>query len=217
MTTPKNAAKLRIFQIAIPATGILVFWLLYSSYQAPTMKSLQLSNDGFRVNLPCQSHSKTSSADSPFGTQSQTDHICDADGVTYVVGYTDLPTELLEPLEKAQNTQALIEEYTANMLGRTRGKLLSSQAYPGYGNYTIGVHGDSGWASKLQPLLPRFLRNTSQTPQHSHVMIGRLQLQGGRLYMMNVLRPEPPSYNQELYANRALRSFQVPQLDKTKR
>ena len=207
--TPKNAAKLRIVTIAIPAAGALLFWLLYSNYQPPKMQPLQVNGAGFSVDLPCQSRSTTSTADGPLGMQSQTDYLCEADGVSYVVGYTDVPAEVLAPLVKAQNTQQLLEEYTANLLARSQGTLLFSQAYPSYGSYTIGVTIDGGWASQLQRWLPRFLRKAQPVPQHSQVMTGRLQLQGQRLYMMNVLLPEPPSYNQELYSNRALRSFRV--------
>ena len=216
-STPKNAAKLRVFTIGIPAAGALLFWALYSYNPSPRMQAVPLDAPGAQVSLPCKATSKTSTADSAFGVQSQTDFLCEADGVHYVVGYTDLPAQVVEPLVQAQATQRLMNEYIDNMLARTTGQLQARSTYhPHYGNYAIAVFAKPGWAARLQSWLLRFGRK-AQTPQPTHVLQGKLHLQGQRMYMMSVLRPDPPSYNQELYAGRALQSFKVANNDKNGR
>ncbi len=216
-STPKNAAKLQVFKIAIPAAGALLFWALYSYHPSPRMQPVALGVEGIQVSLPCQATSKTSTADSAFGVQSQTDFLCEADGVHYVVGYTDLPAQVVEPLVQAQATQRLMTAYIDNMLARTKGQLQGRSTYhPQHANYAIAVFAKPGWAARLQSWLPRFGRK-APTPQPSHVLQGRLHLQGQRMVMMSVLRPEPPSYNQELYASRALQSLQVANSNKNSR
>ena len=217
MSTPKNAAKLQVFKIAIPAAGALLFWALYGYNPAPRMQPVPLDAQGVQVSLPCKATSKTSTADSAFGVQSQTDFLCEADDVHYVVGYTDLPAEVVEPLVQAQATQRLMTAYIDNMLARTQGQLIASSTYhPQHANYAIGVFAKPSWAARLQSWLPRFGRK-APTPQPTHVLQGRLHLQGQRMVMMSALRPDPPSYNQELYANRALQSLQVANSDKNSR
>ena len=129
LSTPKNAAKLQVIKIAVPAAGALLFWALYSYNPSPRMQPVPLGAPGVQVSLPCQATSKTSTADSAFGLQSQTDFLCEADDVHYVVGYTDLPAEVVEPLEQAQATQRLMKAYIDNMLARTKGQLLASSTY----------------------------------------------------------------------------------------
>ena len=215
--TPKPAAKLQVFKIVIPAAGALLFWALYSYNPSPRMQPVPLDAPGIQASLPCQATSKTSTADNAFGVQSQTDFLCEADNVHYVVGYTDLPAEVVEPLEQAQATQRLMNEYIDNMLARTKGQLIARSTYhPQYGNYAIGVFTQPGWAARLQSWLSRFGRK-AQEPRPSHVLQGRLHLQGQRMVMMSVLRPDPPSYNQELYASRALQSLQVANSNKNSR
>ena len=100
-----------------------------------------------------------------------------------------------------------LEAYKTLMLERSGGKLSSGYSYPTKGTYTIDILGERGWLERLQDRLPRWGRKSA--PTHTHVMHVQAQLQGDRLYMLHVLQPDPPSYNQELYANRTLRSFQI--------
>ena len=205
--TPKNAARLRIAKFAIPVIGALIYAVLYYLPMAPQLQALSPANSGFSVNLPCYAQSKTSQLDSGFGIQSQTDYFCAADGVHYVVGYTDIPAAVMAPLRQAHDTTPLLEAYKTLMLERSGGKLSSGYSYPTKGTYTINIMGERGWLDRVQDRLPRWGRPSA--PGHTHVMHVQAQLQGDRLFMLHVLQPDPPSYNQELYANRTLRSFQI--------
>ena len=106
--TPKNAARLRIAKFAIPVIGALIFAVLYNLPMAPQQQALSPANSGFSVKLPCHAQSKTSQLDSGFGQQTQTDYFCAADGVHYVVGYTDIPAAVMAPLRQAHDTTPLL-------------------------------------------------------------------------------------------------------------
>ncbi|MFG5777255.1 hypothetical protein ACFIQF_09270 [Comamonas sp. J-3] len=206
MSTPtsKNARILLGFKLGLPVAGALCFWALYAWYTPPQIQRLRPEGAGFSADLPCQTKSITSDLQSAVGKQSQTDYFCTNDGVSYTVGYTDIPKAVIVPLRKKQETAQLLEQYKLLMLERSQGQLRSGFSYPDNATYTIEVVAERGWS-----LLPRFLRKRHAAPVHTHVMRIQLHLQGERLYMMNVLQPDPPSYNQELYASRALRSFQL--------
>ena len=213
LPTSKNARIQLGFKLGLPVAGALCFWAMYAWYTPPHMQRLRPEGAGFSIELPCPTQSITSDLQSAVGKQSQTDYFCTNDAVSYTVGYTDIPNAVIEPLRKRQETVQLLEQYKRLMVERSQGQLRSGYSYPDNGIYTIEVVAERRWLPTLQALLPRFLRRGNAAPVHTHVMRIQLHLQGDRLYMVNVLQPDPSSYNQELYASRALRSFQL--LNKT--
>ena len=190
--SPSPAKKRLLFwKIAIPAGAALLYWLGTVLYNPPTMHTLAESGSGFSVQMPCKPQSKSSTQPGDLGPVRQTDYFCESGGVSYVAGFADLPHDLVAPLVKAQNTEQIFERHRDHMLARANAKLLNERSL------AQGPYGGRSYEMLVQ-----------QGKQKHRLRIDAY-LVGERLYLQNFVRPEPPSYNQELYSNRFAQSFRL--------
>jgi hypothetical protein len=144
---------------------------------------------GFSVELPIHPTERTSQMESPWGMLTEHDYFSIYDGVSYVVGYIQLPNDLYEELKKRPDTFSDLD--ISGLASHSKGRILAERG--------VRAEGRKNYGKEVLIALP----------DGKHNLVSRVFWAEKTLYLIHTIIPTKPSYNQDLYSSKFLNSLHI--------